>query len=505
MVRNKNTLKHMALAKSTWPGNPHVYVKVRLESVDRQIPLRNVVAHCWLPEFTLTLEGRPSGDVRVYHRNGDPKDCRAENLVVFTKQEAYNRGLGRPGRPRKAKETSGAAAASRAAATAAPPVDDVGLMPVAAAAGSDVVSKPESESTLAAAAADQRRAAAAEAAATAALVVPAAEQEQAASEGATAAAAAVTAAAAVKTLNKAGWKALSAVKAVVAGTVECFKSAKALAAAESLAAAANAAAREAALAALAATEAAIAVPDMEAAEEVITAAEKVVAAMLDFEAKLLTTLMAAKAAKAETGPKSLVSRTATEAAAAGRDLLRAISDTAEAARAAARAAAAASIREEVPSSRAGLSTVADPAAKLAVPDADAPMPAGAAAAAAANDGDAVSAHISRPETSAVSPAAEAPGAGTDGEEDEEEWVSEDLYMPMRIEEVEKWQGGRRIWREQRVQLAAKPLPLTDALAIAEQYLSTLRISLNALAKDVSRDLRDILQLCNPFQKLCHLQ
>ena len=59
----------------------------------RRLAVRNVVAHCWLPDFSLTVDGRPTGSLRVYHRNKNPKDNRAANLVLLTEEEANTQGL----------------------------------------------------------------------------------------------------------------------------------------------------------------------------------------------------------------------------------------------------------------------------------------------------------------------------------------------------------------------------------------------------------------------------
>jgi hypothetical protein len=59
----------------------------------KRLALRNVVAHAWVPGFTLTAEGNPSSSLRVYHKNKDPRDCRAANLVIRTEQQAQSQGL----------------------------------------------------------------------------------------------------------------------------------------------------------------------------------------------------------------------------------------------------------------------------------------------------------------------------------------------------------------------------------------------------------------------------
>ena len=107
--------------------------------------------------------------------------------------------------------------------------------------------------------------------------------------------------------------------------------------------------------------------------------------------------------------------------------------------------------------------------------------------------------VSKPESeSALAAAAGPPGAGTDGEEDDQEWVPEDFYMPMMEEET--WLGDSI----RRQQLAVKPLPLTDALAIAERYLSAAGINLDLLAKDVSGDIR-ICSCAVIFRSFCILK
>jgi hypothetical protein len=84
-VRNKHTLKLRPVEASPRPGDPHVYVRLVLKDSEMQhgsnnqkrLALRNVVAHAWVPGFTLTAEGHPSSSLRVYHKNKNPTDCRA--------------------------------------------------------------------------------------------------------------------------------------------------------------------------------------------------------------------------------------------------------------------------------------------------------------------------------------------------------------------------------------------------------------------------------------------
>jgi hypothetical protein len=78
-----------------------VYVRLVLKDYEMQhgsnnqkrLALRNVVAHAWHPSFTLTAEGHPSSNLRVYHKDKNPTDCRAANLVILTEQQAHSQGL----------------------------------------------------------------------------------------------------------------------------------------------------------------------------------------------------------------------------------------------------------------------------------------------------------------------------------------------------------------------------------------------------------------------------
>jgi hypothetical protein len=66
------------------------------ESKQKQLALRSVVAHCWLPAsagFRLRDNGTPSSALRVYHADRDPDDCAAANLVVLKEQTAQQQGL----------------------------------------------------------------------------------------------------------------------------------------------------------------------------------------------------------------------------------------------------------------------------------------------------------------------------------------------------------------------------------------------------------------------------
>jgi hypothetical protein len=100
-VKNKHTLKLRPVEASPRPGDPHVYVRLVLKDSEMQhgsnnqkrLALRNVVAHAWVPGFTLTAEGHPSSSLRVYHENKNPTDCRAANLVILTEQQAHSQGL----------------------------------------------------------------------------------------------------------------------------------------------------------------------------------------------------------------------------------------------------------------------------------------------------------------------------------------------------------------------------------------------------------------------------
>jgi hypothetical protein len=100
-VRNKHTSKLRPVEASPRPGDPHVYVRLVLKDSEMQhgnnnqkrLALRNVVAHAWVPGFTLTAEGNPSSSLRVYHKNKNPRDCRAGNLVILTEQQAHSQGL----------------------------------------------------------------------------------------------------------------------------------------------------------------------------------------------------------------------------------------------------------------------------------------------------------------------------------------------------------------------------------------------------------------------------
>jgi hypothetical protein len=100
-VRNKHTLKLRPIEASPRPGDPHVYVRLVLKDSEMQhgshnqkrLALRNVVAHAWVPGFTLTAEGHPSSSLRVYHKNKNPRGCRAANLVILSEQQAQTQGL----------------------------------------------------------------------------------------------------------------------------------------------------------------------------------------------------------------------------------------------------------------------------------------------------------------------------------------------------------------------------------------------------------------------------
>jgi hypothetical protein len=100
-VRNKHTLKLRPVEASPRPGDPHVYVRLVLKDSERQhgsnkqkrLALRNVVANAWVPGFTLTAEGHPNSNLRVYHKKRNPTDCRAANLVILTEQQAHSQGL----------------------------------------------------------------------------------------------------------------------------------------------------------------------------------------------------------------------------------------------------------------------------------------------------------------------------------------------------------------------------------------------------------------------------
>jgi hypothetical protein len=101
-IRNKHTLKPRPVEASPRLGDPHVYVRLVLKDCEMQhgssnnqkrLALRNVVAHAWVPGFTLTAEGHPSSNLRVYHKNKNPTDCRAGNLVILTEQQAHSQGL----------------------------------------------------------------------------------------------------------------------------------------------------------------------------------------------------------------------------------------------------------------------------------------------------------------------------------------------------------------------------------------------------------------------------
>jgi hypothetical protein len=140
-VRNIKTRKSLKGRYSSLRSNPHVYIQTKLVDLqsgrlkERRVPLRDIVAHCWVPGFRLTADGKRTGDLRVFYRNGVPRDCRAENLLLLTEQQACEKGLiGRPGRPKRIKDTPAAAAAGNQ-----DPALNAALPPPAAAAGASKV------------------------------------------------------------------------------------------------------------------------------------------------------------------------------------------------------------------------------------------------------------------------------------------------------------------------------------------------------------------------------
>ena len=121
-MRNKQRLKLIATETFRRAVDPHVYVRLYLKGFPllggsknrKTLPLRNIIAHCWLPGFTLGPDCKATGNLRVYCKNGDPKDCRADNLVLLTEQEAGEKGLaGRRGRRKRAEGSAVAMSADQ--------------------------------------------------------------------------------------------------------------------------------------------------------------------------------------------------------------------------------------------------------------------------------------------------------------------------------------------------------------------------------------------------------
>jgi hypothetical protein len=122
VVINRKTGKPRPVEDSPLPADKYVRLVLKRApnriggNNQKRMALRNVVAHCWLPDFELGPDGEePTGCERVYQLNRDPKDCRAANLVVLTEQWARQRGLvltsrcnRGQGQPRQQAATAGA-------------------------------------------------------------------------------------------------------------------------------------------------------------------------------------------------------------------------------------------------------------------------------------------------------------------------------------------------------------------------------------------------------------
>jgi len=85
-------------------GDPHQYVRLVLKDSpvsigsnnQRRLALRNVVAHCWLPDsagFKLAGDGNPTAGDRVFYLDKDAQNCSASNLTVLGERQAFEQGL----------------------------------------------------------------------------------------------------------------------------------------------------------------------------------------------------------------------------------------------------------------------------------------------------------------------------------------------------------------------------------------------------------------------------
>ena len=116
VVRNRFSKRPV---KSELPraSDPHQYVRLILKDSpicigshnQKRLALRNVVAHCWLPEsagFRLSADGNPTSDRRVFYLDKDAANCSAANLTVMGELEAFQRGLAVTSRFRSRRSSS---------------------------------------------------------------------------------------------------------------------------------------------------------------------------------------------------------------------------------------------------------------------------------------------------------------------------------------------------------------------------------------------------------------
>ena len=103
VVRNRFT-KRPVKAELPRASDPHQYVRLVLKDSpiciggnnQKRLALRNVVAHCWLPEsagFRLGADGNPTSANRVFYLNKEASNCSASNLTVMGDLEAFQQGL----------------------------------------------------------------------------------------------------------------------------------------------------------------------------------------------------------------------------------------------------------------------------------------------------------------------------------------------------------------------------------------------------------------------------
>jgi hypothetical protein len=79
-VQNMKTGTLRPIEPSPRSADPHKYVRLNLitsnsssssssKSKQKRLALRNIVAHCWLPKFSLTADGMLIGPLRVFPLN----------------------------------------------------------------------------------------------------------------------------------------------------------------------------------------------------------------------------------------------------------------------------------------------------------------------------------------------------------------------------------------------------------------------------------------------------